>query len=229
MRPGYPVEMMHPSPHLYAPPAEAVIDIVYEDEYLLVVDKPSGLLSVPGRGEDKQDSLIWRLQRVRPEALIVHRLDMDTSGLMVLARDKAMHRALSLLFQRRQVEKCYVAVVAGRVEEDEGVIELPLITDWPRRPLQKVDHALGKPAVTRFRTLGYSSTTDTTRVELRPITGRSHQLRVHMQQLGHPILGDRLYASETVQAGRLLLHAGGLALVHPASGQGLSFTSAAPF
>ena len=222
---------MNPSTHVYTPPAESIIDIIYEDEHLLMVDKPNGLLSVPGRGADKQDSLILRLQRDYPDALAVHRLDMDTSGLMVVARSRDMHRELSLQFQQRRVEKRYVAVVAGRVETGEGVIELPLITDWPRRPLQKVDTTHGKPARTYYKVLGDSAAAGATRMALHPVTGRTHQLRVHMQQLGHPILGDRLYASEAVQAlaGRLLLHACELAFMHPAIGQKLAFESEAPF
>jgi len=217
--------------HLYQPPVDVALHIYYEDEHLLVVEKPAGLLSVPGRGQDKQDSLIHRLQDSHPDAVVVHRLDMDTSGLMVFARGKPVQRELSLLFQHRQVHKAYMAMVAGRVMSESGRIELPLITDWPRRPLQKVDPEHGKPALTRYRVLEYDIASDVTRVWLEPETGRSHQLRVHMQQLGHPILGDRLYAGPEGRgvSPRLCLHAVELGFRHPITGLHLDFCSTAPF
>ncbi len=184
----------------YIPPANTGLQILHLDESLIVVDKPAGLLSVPGRGEDKQDCMITRVQAEFPDALIVHRLDMGTSGIMVMARGKAMERALSILFQSRQVHKRYVAVVAGQMPQTCGEINLPLITDWPNRPRQMVSFELGKPSLTRYQVLAYDAVTDTTRVELEPITGRTHQLRVHLQALGHPILGDELYASPAVCA-----------------------------
>lgn len=209
----------------YQPPTDSGLALLYCDEALLVVDKPSGLLSVPGRGDDKQDCLWSRVQRDYPEALIVHRLDMETSGVMVLARNKAMHRQLSLLFQNREVTKRYIAVVYGRIADAAGVIDLPLICDWPNRPRQIVDHQQGKPSMTYYKVLWRDVEQDITRVELQPETGRSHQLRVHLQSLGHPILGDRLYASPAQQAKapRLLLHALSLAFVHPLSGEPLRF------
>lgn len=209
----------------YQPPRDSGLALLYCDEALLVVDKPSGLLSVPGRGDDKQDCLWSRVQRDYPEALIVHRLDMETSGVMVLARNKAMHRQLSLLFQNREVTKRYIAVVDGRIADAAGVIDLPLICDWPNRPRQIVDHQQGKPSMTYYKVLWRDVEQDITRVELQPETGRSHQLRVHLQSLGHPILGDRLYASPAQQAKapRLLLHALSLAFVHPLSGEPLRF------
>lgn len=215
----------------YKPPAHTGLAVQYADDALLVVNKPAGLLSVPGKGEDKQDCLISRVQLEYPDALIVHRLDMSTSGLMVLARGKAMHRALSIAFQERQVHKRYIAVVAGRIAEAQGEINLPLITDWPNRPRQMVDHERGKPSVTRYQVLAYDETANTTRVELEPVTGRSHQLRVHLLSLGHPILGDELYAPADVfaQADRLLLHACQLGFVHPDSGNMLDFSSTLPF
>jgi len=215
----------------YQPPVDKGLDILYDDDALLVVNKPSGLLSVPGRGEDKQDCLISRVQIAFPDALIVHRLDMETSGLMVLARDKITHRQLSGLFQHREVQKHYVAVVDGVLKEATGSIDLPLICDWPNRPRQKVDHQQGKPSRTRFTVLGAGVDAYSTRVELIPETGRSHQLRVHMQSLGHAILGDRFYASEQARAksSRLLLHAVSLAFVHPLSAEPLQFVSEAPF
>jgi len=215
----------------YQPPVDKGLDILYDDDALLVVNKPSGLLSVPGRGEDKQDCLISRVQIAFPDALIVHRLDMETSGLMVLARNKIMHRQLSGLFQQREVQKHYVAVVDGVLKEATGSIDLPLICDWPNRPRQKVDHQQGKPSLTRFSVLGPGIDTCSTRVELIPETGRSHQLRVHMQSLGHAILGDRFYANEQarVKSSRLLLHAVLLAFMHPVSAEPLQFVNEAPF
>jgi len=205
--------------------------LIHIDPALIVANKPCRLLSVPGRGADKQDCLITRIQTAYPDALIVHRLDFDTSGLLVLARGKAMHRCLSMLFQSRQVGKRYVAVVAGRLAPAAGEVSLPLIVDWPNRPLHKVDLAAGKPALTAYRVLAYDAARDCTRVELSPHTGRTHQLRVHMQALGHPILGDTLYADAATraQAGRLLLHAELLAFAHPQSGAPLRFCCAAPF
>lgn len=202
---------------------------MYVDEHLLVLDKPAGLLAVPGRGEDKQDCLSARAQRLWPDARVVHRLDMATSGLVVMARGPQMQRALSRAFAEREVAKRYVAVVAGRPSPDAGTIDLPLAADWPRRPLQKVDLAHGRPSVTHWRVLAREG--PDTRLELEPVTGRSHQLRVHLLALGHPILGDTLYAPPEVQARapRLLLHACRLAFAHPATGDALVLESAAPF
>jgi tRNA pseudouridine32 synthase / 23S rRNA pseudouridine746 synthase len=215
-------------------PDTPAIDCLYADDTLLVVDKPSGLLAVPGRGADKQDCLSARVQARFPDALIVHRLDMATSGLMVMARGPAAQRKLSQAFAAREVKKRYIAVVAGRLEappEGWGVIDLPIIVDWPNRPLRIVDPLHGKPSLTRWRVLGYDETGTQTRVELEPVTGRSHQLRVHLRELGHPILGDALYAPPGVQAlsARLLLHACGLSLRHPVTGALLVFEREAPF
>ncbi|NTV96642.1 MAG: RluA family pseudouridine synthase [Thiobacillus sp.] len=205
---------------------------LYADDSLLVFDKASGLLAVPGRGPDKQDSLSARAQAVWPDARIVHRLDMDTSGIMLLARGAAAQRRLSMDFEARLVNKRYIAVVAGRLdppEADWGVIDLPIILDWQNRPLSIVDPVHGKPSLTRWRVLGHEG--GNTRVELEPVSGRSHQLRVHMRALGHPILGDPLYASPEgrAMADRLLLHACYLAINHPVSGAWLSFESRPPF
>jgi tRNA pseudouridine32 synthase/23S rRNA pseudouridine746 synthase len=210
------------------------IEVLYIDDTLLVVDKPSGLLAVPGRGADKQDCLSARVQARYPDALIVHRLDMATSGLMVMARGAAVQRALSQAFAAREVNKRYIAVVAGRLEAPSdawGVIDLPIIVDWPNRPLRMVDHQIGKPSLTRWRVLGYDATGSNTRVELEPVTGRSHQLRVHLRELGYPILGDALYAPPAVQAlaSRLLLHAGSLGFTHPLTGEYLAFECPVPF
>jgi len=210
------------------------LDILYADDTLLVADKPSGLLAVPGRGADKQDCLAARARARYPDALIVHRLDMATSGLMVLARGAHAQRELSLAFAARQVKKRYIAIVAGRLEappQGWGTINLPLVVDWPNRPLRIVDYQTGKPSLTRWRVLGYDAAGSNTRVELEPVTGRSHQLRVHLRELGHPILGDALYAPPAVQtlAARLLLHAASLRFAHPATGEVCRFESAAPF
>lgn len=222
-------------PHLildaYRPPPDEGLSVVYVDDHMLVVCKPSGLLSVPGRGEHKSDCLLSRVQAVYPSALTVHRLDLGTSGLVVFALGESAQSQLSRSFRDRQVDKRYRAVVAGRLQPEQGEINLPLITDWPNRPLQKVDHAIGKPSLTRYVQTGYDAASDTSRVELEPVTGRSHQLRVHLQALGHPIVGDELYAPPHVRqmAPRLLLHAWRIELPHPATGQRLSCEAPAPF
>ena len=215
--------------------AHAPLQILHADDSLLVLDKPSGLLSVPGRGEDKQDCLSRRVQSLYPDALVVHRLDMATSGLMLMARGAAMQRALNQQFERREVCKRYVALVDGRLApaptaDGWGLIDLPIAVDWPRRPLRTID-AGGKSSQTRWRSLAFDDSAHCTRVELEPITGRSHQLRVHLLALGHPILGDALYAPEAVLARspRLLLHAAALQLLHPATGTLLSLESQPEF
>lgn len=217
------------------PAADTPLQILYADDSLLVLNKPSGLLSVPGRGEDKQDCLSRRAQSLYPDALVVHRLDMATSGLMLMARGAAMQRAMSQLFERREVHKRYVALVDGRLApassaDGWGLIDLPIVVDWPRRPLRIID-AGGKPSQTRWRSVSFDDAANSTRVELEPVTGRSHQLRVHLLALGHPILGDALYAPDAVRARspRLLLHACALRLVHPATGALLSVESPADF
>ncbi|CAG0905610.1 unnamed protein product [Darwinula stevensoni] len=215
----------------YIPPPDRGLEMIYRDEALLVVNKPAGLLSVPGRGEDKQDCLLSRVRYEYPEALSVHRLDMSTSGLMILARSKVLERALSIQFQQRKVHKRYLAVVTGQPQPDRGEIDLPLITDWPNRPRQKVDYDIGKPSQTRYRVLAFDAANHCSRVELEPVTGRSHQLRVHMMARGHAILGDELYATPAVyaQADRLLLHAQALRFTHPVTGEVLSLASDVPF
>lgn len=218
------------APFLYLPPPHTGLDVVYADAYLIVVGKPAGLLSVPGRGAGREDCLASRVQAEYTDALIVHRLDMDTSGLLVLARGAEMHRRLSRLFQERQVDKRYAAIVAGCLQPEAGQVDLPLITDWPNRPRQMVDHALGKPSLTRYRVESYDPASAASRVALEPITGRSHQLRVHMAALGHPILGDPLYGGPAAgRASRLLLHAEYLAFSHPESGTPLAFELPPPF
>ncbi|GAA5177429.1 bifunctional tRNA pseudouridine(32) synthase/23S rRNA pseudouridine(746) synthase RluA [Niveibacterium umoris] len=220
---------MHQIP--YHPPAHTGLALLHCDDALLIVDKPAGLLSVPGRGEGMQDCLAARVQAEYADALIVHRLDLATSGILVFARGAAMQRALSVAFQSRAVEKGYVAEVEGLLAEDAGSVDLPLITDWPNRPRQKVDHAIGKPSLTHWQVVSRNRSTHSTRVALTPVTGRSHQLRVHMQAIGHPILGDALYGTTRGQAAapRLLLHAATLTLPHPVSGTLLRIRSDAPF
>ncbi|WP_174875481.1 pseudouridine synthase [Vogesella oryzae] len=214
----------------YTPPPDNGLTLLYADDALLAVDKPSGLLSVPGRGEGFDDCLIARAQRQFPEALIVHRLDMATSGILLLARGAEMQRTLSQLFAGRAVHKCYTALVEGRLS-GEGRSTLPLIGDWPNRPRQKVDLLLGKPACTDWQALDYDAANGCSRVALLPHTGRTHQLRVHMQALGHPILGDGLYATAEglAAAPRLMLHASRLQLPHPQSGALLDICCPAPF
>jgi len=217
----------------------AELPVLYADDALLVLDKPAGLLSVPGRGEGKQDCLSARVQQLYPDALIVHRLDMATSGLMLMARGAPSQRALRQAFASRAVHKRYVALVDGQVTPpagDWGVIDLPIAPDWPRRPLRVIDHERGKPSVTRWRVLppvapAGEPTAPSTRLALEPVTGRSHQLRVHLQALGHAILGDPLYAGAPVRAraGRLLLHACALTLAHPDTAEVLTFESLPPF
>jgi tRNA pseudouridine32 synthase/23S rRNA pseudouridine746 synthase len=216
---------------IYSPPPDTGLDRVYQDEFLLVVNKTAGLLSVPGRGDDKQDCLIHRVQIRFADALIVHRLDMSTSGLMVLALSHEIQRKLSMQFQERLVSKQYVAVVNGKLKQKEGTINLPLITDWPNRPKQMVDHTIGKPSLTRYEVIEYDQGSDASRVRLFPETGRSHQLRVHMMSIGHPILGDELYADDEAfqKAPRLLLHAQQLGFTHPVTDEDLLFTSSPEF
>lgn len=197
---------------------------------MLVVNKPPGLLSVPGRGTDKTDSLASRVQNKFPDALSVHRLDMSTSGLLVFARGADMHRRLSHLFRERGVKKCYIAMVAGCVESSAGEVDLPLGSDWPNRPRQKVDFAGGKSSLTSYRLLAHDTVMNTSRVELEPVTGRTHQLRVHMAAIGHPIVGDTLYGGAAgATAERLLLHASVLSFTHPFSTEPLTLVSEAPF
>ena len=202
---------------------------VHVDAHCIVAIKPSGLLSVPGRGEHGQDCLALSVQAEFADALVVHRLDMSTSGLMLFARGAAAQRALSAAFAAREVHKRYVAVVHGHVDKAQGEIDLPLLADWPNRPKQKVDHEAGKPSLTRWRVIGVEA--DRTRLELEPVTGRAHQLRVHLLAIGHPIIGDALYAPPEVLAGadRLLLHAAQLRFAHPVSGTQIAIESAVPF
>lgn len=212
-------------------PAPDALAVVHGDAACIVVVKPAGLLSVPGRGERLQDCVATRLQSRFGDALVVHRLDMATSGLMLFARGVAAQRTLSIAFAAREVHKRYVAVADGLIEPTRGEIDLPLMADWPNRPKQKCDREHGRPSLTRYRVLERDEAGHKTRVELEPVTGRAHQLRVHLLSIGHPILGDALYAPPEVQARaeRLLLHASALGFAHPVSGTPMRFESAAPF
>ena len=210
--------------------AQAELTVLYVDDALLVLDKPAGLLSVPGRGEDKQDCLSSRAQQLYPDALVVHRLDMSTSGVMIMARGAVAQRILNDAFADRFTQKRYIAVVDGHLPappQEWGVIDLPILVDWPNRPLRIIDSENGKPSVTRWRVLSHNAIDNTTRVELEPITGRSHQLRVHLLAIGHAIVGDALYSCPRVQsmAKRLLLHAHTLELDHPVSSKPMRFVS----
>ncbi len=209
------------------PLSSAAIPILFSDAALLVVDKPAGLLSVPGRLPENKDSLTSRLQAQDPAALNVHRLDQVTSGLMVFARSKAAQAHLSAQFAQRKVGKVYEAVVEGLLADDAGSVDLPLICDWPNRPRQMVDMAQGKAALTHWQVLARDVALGQTRLCLRPITGRSHQLRVHSMALGHPIVGDDFYGAQP--AARVLLHATDLSLIHPETGQPMAWHSPAPF
>ena len=202
--------------------------VLYSDDAMVVVDKPAGLLAVPGRGDTHRDCVATRVQDQFADALVVHRLDQATSGLLVFARGMAAQRFLNQAFADRRVEKRYIAVVAGLLADDRGQIDLPLAADWPNRPRQQVDAKGGKPSLTRWRAVSRDPSACTTRVELEPVTGRSHQLRVHLLAIGHPIVGDALYAP-AVPAPRLMLHACALTVPHPQDGRALNFSSQAPF
>ena len=203
------------------------LKVLHIDDALLVVVKPAGLLSVPGLRDGLHDNLTTQLQALHADARVVHRLDQGTSGLMLFARGAAMQRALSMAFEARQVQKHYVAVVMGQVDGDAGSIDAPLMADWPNRPRQKVDLQQGKPALTHWRVLERNERN--TRLGLQPITGRTHQLRVHLQSIGHPILGDSLYAPDSQGSARLMLHATRIALIHPLRQEACCFTDAPPF
>ena len=215
-------------PFVYSPPKKP-LEILYIDEDVLVVNKPSGLLSVPGKELKHRDSLEVRVKEQYANSLLVHRLDMDTSGVMIFALNKSSQRSLNLQFEQRAVKKIYEARVFGNINKNDGSIDLPLIVDWPNRPLQKVDIKEGKDALTHWHVLKREK--NATRVRLMPETGRTHQLRVHMMSIGHAILGDRFYgnAIEINLAKELQLHAKQLVFNHPKSGKSLALISKVPF
>ena len=218
---------MGPSMTHYFPPMDP-LDVVYLDHELLVVNKPPGLLSVPGRVALLADCLITRIQFEYPTALLVHRLDRDTSGAMVFALSANAQRHLGLQFEKRQIKKTYVARVWGQIEADTGTVDLPIIVDWPNRPKQMICHDTGRAAVTDWQVINRDR--GETRVKLSPKTGRSHQLRIHMLALGHPILGDPFYGTlESQEAIRLMLHSHRLRLRHPDGGEMMDFRAKLPF
>ena len=203
------------------------LKLLHVDEAMLVVAKPAGMLSVPGLHEGLHDNLTTLVQALHADALVVHRLDQATSGLMLFARGAAMQRALSMAFEARQVQKRYVAIVMGQLDGDAGSIDAPLMADWPNRPRQKVDLAHGKPALTHWRVLDRQPFS--TRLELQLVSGRTHQLRLHLQSIGHAIVGDTLYAPGTPSGARLMLHATRIAFIHPLRQEACCFTDAPPF
>ena len=209
------------------------LEIIYQDEYLLAVNKPCGMLSVPGRGADKQDCVVSRLQLQYDEIRVVHRLDCHTSGVMLLAKGPVMQRQLSRLFHDREVEKYYIALVEGIIEQTSGIVDMPLRGDPDNRPVQVIDHINGKHALTRWRLLRYENTgpvAHSTRLQLLPETGRTHQLRVHCLALGHPIVGDRLYnGASNMSARRMMLHAERLEFTHPVSNTKMNLVAACQF
>ncbi len=219
-----------PRPYI-VPPCYREIKILYQDDDLLLIDKPDLLLSVPGRLAGNKDCMISRIQENFPTATAVHRLDLDTSGIMMVPLSHAAHAEITRQFQRRAISKTYTAVLWGIVAEDHGKIELPIVCDWERRPLQKICHETGKWSLTEFKVLERDYDNNCTRVLFHPITGRSHQLRIHSRELGHPILGCDMYAhTEALAAAeRLLLHATELVLNHPITGKPLKGYSAPPF
>jgi len=226
---------MAPNPDfVYCPPMSPYLDIIYQDEDVVVLNKQSGLLTVSGRLPAHKDCLQSRVNKVLPTATVVHRLDMATSGIVIMALHKPAHVAISRMFQQRETKKSYIARVYGHMKDDNGSVDQPLICDWPNRPRQMVDHERGKQSLTHYNVLSRDvdeNAVASTLVELTPITGRSHQLRVHMLFLGHPILGDRLYSHEAAvtASSRLLLHAQMLELAHPMNETTLTFNVPCPF
>jgi len=211
---------------VYNPPADPPV-ILYQDAALLVVDKQAGLLSVPGKLEGREDCLERRLRLAYPGTLLVHRLDCDTSGVMIFARNKAAQGFLGQEFEKRRAKKTYIAKLYGALHPDAGQVDAPLCADWPNRPRQMIDPVHGRPAVTDWQVIDRE--VEATRVRLFPLTGRSHQLRVHMLSLGHPIIGDPIYAEDRAEAPRLMLHAETLGLHHPVSGEWVEFKAPVPF
>jgi len=208
------------------------LQIIYQDEYLIALNKPHGLLSVPGKGADKQDCLATRVQNEISEAKVVHRLDCHTSGVMIMGLGKEAQRSLSKLFHDRRVRKQYIAVVSGRINEPEGEIDVPMRGDPEQRPTQVIDYEMGKQAITKWRMLNIEE--ENTRLMLFPVTGRTHQLRVHCKYMGHPIVGDKLYGElqknrQSINSSRMLLHAALIELTHPQSGELIKLESPCEF
>ncbi len=214
---------------IYQPPQQP-LSILFEDEDLVIIDKPAGLLSVMGRKPEHQDSAYLRILEKYPQAKVTHRLDMATSGILMFAKHRDAEVAVSKMFQARQVKKYYIALVQGQIQA-EGSVDVPLITDWENRPRQIVHFELGKQAKTLYQLLEYDAETDQSRVCLEPITGRSHQLRVHMQHIGHPIMGDEFYHPEPAKfhLKRMALHAASLSFIHPLQGIEMNIESVVPF
>ncbi|MDA7746689.1 RluA family pseudouridine synthase [Psychromonas sp.] len=215
---------------VYNPPTQRYLDIIYHDQDIVVLNKPSGLLSVPGRDPWHKDSLALRVMRVWPNASVVHRLDMATSGIIILALQKSAQSHMGRQFQQKVIDKTYFARVEGIIEQESGLIDLPLRCDWENRPRQIVDFELGKSSQTKWEIIKREK--QTTLVKLTPLTGRTHQLRVHMQHLGHPIVGDEFYATEfgkNISPDRLALHAASITLTHPSSEQRVTFECIPPF
>lgn len=211
---------MQAQPYPYiVPVCDQEIDILYQDEYLLLINKPDLLLSIPGKLAENKDSVITRLSKILSSASIVHRLDLDTSGIMIIPLSKPVHAHISRQFEQRLIDKTYTAVLYGHLEQDKGVIDLPIAPDWQHRPLQKICYEKGRSSVTHYEVLERLEAPYATRVLFKPITGRSHQLRIHSKEIGHPILGCDLYASDEAfhMAKRLMLHATEIAFEHPVS------------
>jgi tRNA pseudouridine32 synthase / 23S rRNA pseudouridine746 synthase len=201
--------------HPYAPPTDAGLHIVYQDAHLIAIDKPAGLLSVPGRGLDLQYCALHRVQKAFPQALLVHRLDEATSGLLVFALSPEVQKTLSKAFENRRIKKTYLAWVHGTDLPERGVIDAPIAVDWPNRPLRMINTESGQDAITHYRLLSKDEHSEQSLCVLEPQTGRTHQLRVHLQHIGHSIVGDKLYGIPNDESPRLMLHASRLEFLHP--------------
>lgn len=210
----------------YRPP-DVALKVIHLDDQVIVVDKPAGLLSVPGKLEGRKDCLETRLRAAYWDTLLVHRLDCDTSGVMIFARNKLAQGFLGQEFEQRRAKKVYVALVAGEMAGESGTVDLPIGADWEFRPRQKVDYVNGRSSITDWEVIGWEN--GRTRVRLHPRTGRSHQLRLHMRELGHPILGDPIYSEDAQNYPRLMLHAESLGLHHPGSKAWVEYRAECPF
>lgn len=223
--------MSDEAPYYIVPPCREPVREIYRDDDLLVVEKPAFLLSVPGRGPENRDSVLTRLEEQEDSIYLLHRLDLDTSGIMLFARTRLAQKRIARGFQKRAVKKRYEAVVDGLIEEENGSIDLPIAPNWQDRPRNKICHEKGKPALTHWQVLERNEKAQTTRLELKPVTGRSHQLRLHMKAFGHPILGCDLYAPPEIEAKseRLLLHACEISFYHPITDDWMTLQSPVPF